>query len=192
MESSQIPLSCLYCGSNHFTNVFIYDSPPESEIRFEFSSSRSYQREIQRCNLCGHFISIHGMDAGALYNDDYVSSNYQDQGGIARFCKRIISLPPSQSDNAGRVQRILAFAASRFVHHPTNRALSVLDVGLGVFPYKIKEAGWDCTALDPDVRSVKQAREVVGVKAIHGDFMEIQDMGQFDIITFNKVFRTRG
>ena len=28
---------------------------------------------------------------------------------------------------------------------------------------------------------------MVGVKAIHGDFMEIQDIGQFDIITFNKV-----
>ena len=189
MESSQTPLSCLYCGSNHFTNVFIYDSPPESEIRFEFSSSRSYQREIQCCNLCGHFISVHGMDAGALYNDDYVSSNYRDQGGIARAFKRIISLPPSQSDNMGRVQRILGFSASHFVHAAKNIVPSVLDVGsgLGVFPYKIKEAGWDCTALDPDIRLVRHAREMIGVTAIHHDFMKVQDIGQFDVITFNKV-----
>ena len=189
MESSQISLSCLCCGSSHFINIFMYDSPPEGEIRFEFSSSRSYQREIRRCNLCGHFISIHDMDVGTLYNNDYVSSNYQDQGGIARAFKRIISLPPSQSDNAGRVQRILDFSINHFVHATKNIVLSVLDVGsgLGVFPYKIKEAGLDCTALDPDVRSVRHAREMVGVKAIHGDFMEIQDIGQFDIITFNKV-----
>ena len=68
-------------------------------------------------------------------------------------------------------------------------SLTILDIGsgLGVFPYAIKKVGWNCTALDPDVRSVRHAREIVGVEAIHGDFMEVQDIGQFDIITFNKV-----
>ena len=181
--------SCLFCFSELFIHVFTYTSPPEGEIRFEFSSSRLYLREVWRCSLCGHFISIHDMNTVLLYNDDYVSSNYQDQDGIASTFKRIISLPPSQSDNTGRVQRILDFSSSHFTHTPRNIVLSILDVGsgLGVFPYKMQAAGWDCTALDPDMRSVKHAREVVGVKAIHGDFMEIQDIGQFDAITFNKV-----
>ena len=189
MESPKIPRFCLYCGSHHFTNVFIYDSPPEGETKFQFSSSGSYLREVWRCNLCSHFISIHNMDISTLYDDDYVSSCYHHEDGIARAFKRIISLPPFQSDNMGRVQRILDFATSYFAHAAKNIVLSLLDVGsgLGVFPCKIKEAGWDCTALDPDMRSVKHTREVVGVKAIHGDFMEIQDIGQFNVITFNKV-----
>ena len=189
MVSLKPPLFCLCCGSHYFTNVFIYDSPPEGEIMFGFSLSESYLREVWRCNLCGHFISIHGMDASTLYNDDYVSSNYRDQDGISDSFKRIISLPPSESDNIGRVQRILDFSSSHFVHTPKNLALSVLDVGsgLGVFPCKMQSVGWDCTALDPDIRSVEHAREAIGVKTIHGDFMEIQNIGQFDVVTFNKV-----
>ena len=189
MVSLKPPLFCLCCGSHYFTNVFIYDSPPEGEIMFGFSLSESYLREVWRCNLCGHFISIHGMDASTLYNDDYVSSNYRDQDGILDSFKRIISLPPSKSDNIGRVQRILGFSSSHFVHTPKNLALSVLDVGsgLGVFPCKMQSVGWDCTALDPDIRSVEHIRESVGVKTIHGDFMEIQNIGQFNVITFNKV-----
>lgn len=182
-------LPCLFCFSEFFTHVFTYTSPPEGETRFEFSSSESYLREVWCCDLCGHFISIHDMDVSDLYNDDYVSSCYHHEDGITRAFKRIISLPPSQSDNTGRVQRILDFSTSYFAHSPKNIVLSILDVGsgLGVFPNKIKEAGWDCTALDPDMRSVKHAREVVGVKAVHGDFMETQDIGQFNVITFNKV-----
>lgn len=140
MASPPITLSCLCRGSNHFTNVFNYDSPPKGEIRFEFGSSGLYRREVWRCNLCGHFISIHEMDIGKLYSDDYVSSNYEDQEGVARNFKRIISLPPSQSDNTGRVQRILGFATSHFAHSPQKSSLTILDVGsgLGVFPYTIK------------------------------------------------------
>ena len=189
MEFSPVVLSCLYCSSKHFTKVFAYDSPPDGEVRFTFTSSESYQREVWRCSLCGHFISIHDMNTVLLYNDDYVSSNYQDQDGIASTFKRIISLPPSQSDNTGRVQRILDFSSSHFAHTPRNIVLSILDVGsgLGVFPYKMQSVGWNCTALDPDIRSIEHVREAVGVKTIHGDFMEIQNISQFDVITFNKV-----
>ena len=129
------------------------------------------------------------MNTGMLYNNDYVSSNYQDQDGIASTFKHIISLPPSQSDNIGRVQRILDFSINHFANSPGDGSLSVLDVGsgLGVFPFKIKEAGWDCTALDPDIRSVRHVREIVGIEAIQGDFMMVQNIGQFDLVTFNKV-----
>ena len=169
--------------------IFTYTSPPFGETEFEFSSSGSYYREVWSCNLCSHFVSVHDMDIGGLYNDDYLSSNYQDQDGIFAAFHRIISLPTSQSDNIGRVQRIIEFSKAHFAGFSNKHPRSVLDVGsgLGVFPYEIKEAGWDCTALDPDVRSVNHAREVVGVKAIHGDFMFLQNIGQFDLITFNKV-----
>ena len=140
MESPKIPRFCLYCGSHHFTNVFIYDSPPEGETKFQFSSSGSYLREVWRCNLCSHFISIHNMDISTLYDDDYVSSCYHHEDGIARAFKRIISLPPSQSDNTGRVQRILDFACFECIFQ---RASFIL-----LFPSAIFTAILPCSTKD--------------------------------------------
>jgi SAM-dependent methyltransferase len=96
-----------------------------------------------------------------------------------------VSLPPERSDNAGRVQRVLAYAADRF----GPGARSVLDVGSGlcVFLHAMKRVGWDCTALDPDSRAAAHARDVVGVRAACGDFESGTDLGRYDLVTFNKV-----
>jgi SAM-dependent methyltransferase len=51
----------------------------------------------------------------------------------------------------------------------------------------MKRAGWTCTALDPDPRAAKHAREVVGVEAITADWFEAPGLGRYDVITFNKV-----
>tara|TARA_Y100001960_G_scaffold328889_1_gene418796 strand:+ start:272 stop:796 length:525 start_codon:yes stop_codon:yes gene_type:complete len=71
----------------------------------------------------------------------------------------------------------------------TPLALDVLDVGsgLGVFPHAMKQAGWNVTALDPDSRQAQHARNVVGVSAIHADFMTAQNLPKFSLVTFNKV-----
>lgn len=188
MKVKDPPLQCP-CKAEYFTNVFTYDAPPEGEIRFSFSASQKYYRELLRCNLCGHFVSVHEMDDSSLYSGDYVNSNYGDDG-IRRAFERIISLDPTKSDNTGRVQRILEFANKHFTAVAlANRSPSVLDVGSGlcVFLHRMKEAGWDCTALDPDGRAANHALETVGVKAVCGDFMELRDLGRFDVVTFNKV-----
>lgn len=187
MPVNPVPLQCS-CSGAHFVEVFTYHEPPEGEIRFEFSSSSYYERHLLCCKLCGHFVSKHQMDPGTLYEGDYVNATYQDEAGLRRTFERIIALDPARSDNTGRVRRIVEFAKGHF-QEQRERPISILDVGsgLGVFPYKIKEAGWDCTALDPDPRAVEHARNVVGVKAVLGDFMEISNLGRFDVITFNKV-----
>jgi SAM-dependent methyltransferase len=188
MKLDQAPLRCP-CKAEHFTNIFTYDAPPEGEIRFSFSSSPQYYREVLRCGLCGHFVSIHEMDDSSLYGGDYVNANYGN-GGIRRAFERIISLDPTKSDNTGRVRRIVEFANAHFkATASADRLPSILDVGSGlcVFLHRMKEAGWDCTALDPDPRAAKHALETVGVKAVCGDFMELGDLGRFDVVTFNKV-----
>ena len=189
MKVSVAPLRCS-CDGRYFANEFTYDAPPDGEVQFQFSSSGTYHREVNRCELCGHFVSVHEMDAGALYAGDYVSSNYRDDEGIRRSFERVISLDPAQSDNAGRVERVLEFASAHFAGSSRgDRALSILDVGSGlcVFVHQMKGAGWDCTALDPDIRSVDHARKNVGVKAVCADFMDALDLGRFDAVTFNKV-----
>lgn len=170
------------CGGAARSPVFEYGVPPEGETRFPFSEG-SYRRSVVRCDSCGHFLSIHSMDTAALYDGAYVDATYGD--GLRRSFERIVALDPSRSDNAGRVSRVVGFASGRAM--PAGP--SILDVGSGlcVFPHGMKAAGWRCTALDPDPRAARHAREAVGVEAVAGDFMDVTDLGRFDAVSFNKV-----
>ena len=181
-------LSCL-CDSADFTSVFTYNAPPNGETRFELGSSGLYRREVLQCERCGHFVSVHEMDIDSLYSGEYVSSTYGADGMRQTF-DRINALDPAESDNTGRVSKVSEFSASHFQEGLSGQfSPTLLDVGSGlcVFPYRMKEAGWDCTALDPDIRAVKHAQETVGVKAVFGDFMELDGLGLFHAVTFNKV-----
>jgi 2-polyprenyl-3-methyl-5-hydroxy-6-metoxy-1,4-benzoquinol methylase len=178
---------CL-CGGSEFEAAFTYHKPPAGEVRFDFSSSGSYFRRILRCKTCGHFLSVHDMDMTSLYRAHYVNSTYGDDGIRCAF-ERIIALDPVKSDNVGRVKRIVEFAPRHFPGSARSRH-SVLDVGSGlcVFLHRLKsETGWDCTALDPDPRAAAHARERVGVNAVCGDFMQLNELGWYNIVTFNKV-----
>ncbi len=183
------PLRCP-CEGQRFSKVFTYTAPPPEEIRFDFSSSGQYYREVLQCQICRHFVSVHHLDMSGFYQQDYVSSTYGDAEGIRRAFARITSLGPDSSDNLGRVKRIIEFASTHLKAPASEkRPPTVLDVGSGlcVFLHRMQEAGWECTALDNDPRLVQHARQVVGVKAVLGDFLKLQDLGVFDLVTFNKV-----
>jgi SAM-dependent methyltransferase len=114
-----------------------------------------------------------------LYGGAYMDATYAGDR-LQRTYERIMALAPERSDNTARVRRVLAQAGT---------AGRVLDVGagLGVFPARMREAGWDVTALDPDARAVAHLRERVGVEAVEGDFMAVALDGRFDLVTLNKV-----
>ncbi len=180
------PVACPISGVTRARRVFAYTEPPRGEIGFSRPAGQPYYREVWQFDLSNHFVSCHGMDVATDYAGDYVSATYADEGGMVRTFQRIIALPPEKSDNAGRIRRLQAFAET---HFRRATGIEVLDVGsgLGVFPYIVRQAGWQCTALDPDKRAVHHIRENVGVKAICGDFMAADDLGRFDIVTLNKV-----
>jgi 2-polyprenyl-3-methyl-5-hydroxy-6-metoxy-1,4-benzoquinol methylase len=128
------------------------------------------------------------MDMSGMYGGDYVSSTYG--GGLKCAFDRIVTLPAEQSDNEGRVRRVDAFATEYFGGRSGGGdGRSVLDVGSGlcVFLHRMKASGWQCTALDPDASAAAHARDTVGVDAVHGDFMIANDLGLYDLVTFNKV-----
>ncbi|HEY1549760.1 MAG TPA: class I SAM-dependent methyltransferase [Kofleriaceae bacterium] len=180
--SSGPPLHCP-CGGDRFTTVHTYFAPPAGEVRFASSPADSYCREIYRCSLCGHFISVFAL-AQAFYSGEYVDATYGDADGMRKTFERIVALPPERSDNAGRVARIDAFANA----HLPGGARRVLDVGSGlcVFLARMKAHGWQCTALDPDPRAAAHARDVAGVTGICGSLPN-DALGTFDAIAFNKV-----
>jgi SAM-dependent methyltransferase len=176
------PLHCP-CAGDRFTTVHTYFAPPAGEVRFASAPADSYRREIYRCSLCGHFISVFEL-ADAFYAGEYVDATYGDAAGMRRTFDKIMALPAERSDNAGRVARIDAYARE----HLAPDARSVLDVGSGlcVFLARMKQRGWQGTALDPDQRAAEHAREVAGVTGIAGS-LPSATVGVFDVVTFNKV-----
>lgn len=174
------------CGSKDSSVAFTYDAPPAGETPFAFTRAHPYFRTIVRCTYCGHFRSTHALDVTTLYTGDYVSANYPEDG-IRRAFERVNALDPAASDNVGRVRRVVAFALERFGDSAPRPTLLDVGSGIGVFVHRMRAEGWECVALDPDERAVRHAREVVGVRAIQGDFLSVRDPGAFDVITFNRV-----
>lgn len=169
---------------------FSYDEPPPLETKFPLAVGARYARELHRCAQCGHFLEWFELDQSGLYSGEYASATYGDPAGIRRNFERINSLPPELSDNVGRVRFITEFTHQRWgAQRFATRAPSLLDVGagLGVFPYRMKEAGWNCTALEVDGRYVAHHREIVGIESTVADIRTVECIGQFDLITFNKV-----
>jgi SAM-dependent methyltransferase len=172
------------CDGRHLVPAFAYSTRPDGEVAFPLAGA--YRREYRRCTLCEHWFSHHEMDISSLYDGTYVDATYGD--GMRRTYERIMALPAERSDNLGRVAAVRGFAERRF--GATRPAPRLLDVGAGlaVFPARMKEAGWRCTALDPDPRASAHAREVVGVAAVTGDFHRLAgQIEEFDVVSFNKV-----
>jgi SAM-dependent methyltransferase len=173
------------CAGRHLQPAFQYNEAPIGETAFD-CAGKQYRRGYMRCGLCSHWFSDNPMDLSGLYGGAYVDNTYGER--MRQIFDRIQALPPEKSDNAGRVARVLDFARTYFAANKIPRLLDV-GSGLGVFPHRMNEAGWQCTALDPDERAARHAREVIGIEAVVGDFMELETsaLGTFDVITFNKV-----
>ena len=176
-------LYCVFCNGKSFSIKFEYDTPPTGEVKFELKNKK-YKRHYVSCNLCGHWFSQHKLDLKNLYSKKYMDSTYNDK--ILETFEKVISLPNEKSDNFGRIKRIKKFAENLFSN---KKSIYLLDIGsgLGVFPYSVKNIGWNCTAVDPDKRSVSHIKKRIGIKTKHGEFIKIKNMGKFNVITLNKV-----
>lgn len=186
------PAPCFLCGSSAHALVFTYDAPPPRETVFPLRDGELYHREIWRCQGCGHCTNQHQLDLTRLYEGGYVDAIYGGDKLLAAF-QKIMALPPDRSDNFQRVQRIIQYMNEKRHSDKNGESKSpmptLLDVGSGlcVFPARMKEEGWECTALDPDPRTTAHARQHVGVHALCGDFLSAVELQTYDLITFNKV-----
>lgn len=168
------------CDATAHVMVGAFDRPPRSETDFGI---RPYYRELWQCVTCGHIANRHSVDLAAIYSGTYRQTVYGAE--FTSTFERVMALPRAKSDNRQRVQRIQNYFAERSLS-PTH---TVLDVGsgLGVFVAAMREAGWRCTAIDPDPVAVEHAQRHVGVAARCGDFLVMPIEGTFDLVAFNKV-----
>jgi SAM-dependent methyltransferase len=176
------------CSGCHLVEAFVYDAPPPGEVRFDLPTA-GYLRAYDRCALCAHWFGRHAIDLAVLYERGYVDATYGGPAGMHARLEQVLALPPERSDNAGRVARLIAFAGTRFGAATTRRRLLDVGAGIGVFPAAMKAAGWTVIAVEPDPRTAAHLRDTVGVEA-HAEPVEklaSAKIGQFDVITFNKV-----
>jgi SAM-dependent methyltransferase len=176
------------CAGRYLAPAFTYAAPPDGETRFALDAA-AYARSYDKCSLCGHWFARHDIDIGALYESEYVDSTYGGVDGMRNRLQKILALPPERSDNAGRVARLIGFAAARFGDSDARRSLLDVGAGIGVFPAAMKAAGWNVVAVEPDPRTAQHLRETVGVEA---QAVPIEALGRefaarFDAVTFNKV-----
>jgi len=172
--------TCAFCEGD-LALVANYKTPPKGETNFGLEP---YSRDLMICSLCGHITNKHSYEFSSnFYNSAYRKSTYGSETE-ANF-KRIMRLPVSQSDNRHRVKYIKKFTSNLGWNMPSK----CLDVGsgLGVFPAVLEEAGWIGLALEPDVNASISIQKLTGVTAIAGDLMKIDNLGSFDLITYNKV-----
>ena len=179
-------IKCAICGSADTAELFAYTQPPAGETPFPFSESGTYNRKIYTCRLCGHMQAVHTLDLESFYKESYGDSTYGQKGIEAAF-ERILELPVNRSDNAGRVKKLIDFNAK--YNAGRAGAPSILDVGSGlcVFLYKMQQAGWRCTAVEPGLSMAQHARDFVKVETFADSFMALPVEKKFDFITFNKV-----
>jgi len=197
LTNLRIPKIGCICRSEEFTVVFQYSNPPEGEKLFQATENKTqenkYYREIHRCESCGHFLSVHNMKLDELYSGDYVSTTYGDEAGIRNSFERINTLPVDLSDNLGRVRWINS-AYSQFSSGDCSGRVLDVGAGLGVFVFQMRNAGWDCVALEPDENLCSHIKRSVEIKVFSGSFSDesvitdlVEQCGVFDLITFNKV-----
>ncbi len=180
------------CNGSFRQEIFAYSDPPEDE-KFAVPDGTHYRRFFDRCQVCEHWFARHEIPLERLYEDAYVDATYGDVDGMISRREKVRALPPEASDNAGRVRRILEFAAeAEHSWRPSGDSeRTVLDVGagIGVFPAAMLTAGWDVVAIEPDARTVQMLIDSLGIRAEAEDLLDLtpERLGHFDAITFNKV-----
>lgn len=184
-----VPRICPMCGGTNLRVHFIYDRQPPGEFTFEAIQNKPYRRELHRCEQCSHLLEWINADLTLLYQGDYVSKVWGDRAGIKRAFDKVIALPPEKSDNMGRVGYICAFIDRIRPDLRLTRKPRVLDVGtgLGVFPYRMQQAGWECVGIDLDETLIAHVRAATGIRAEVADVTTLEGFGPFDLVTFNKV-----
>ncbi|MDP1611555.1 MAG: class I SAM-dependent methyltransferase [Sulfuritalea sp.] len=153
--------------------------------------SAGYRRVWVVCSRCGsatnRFESFSQSRLAELetayYDVDLVGADIGE-----RFTK-IMALPVGASDNALRVSRIAAYAASWF----SNEAYSVLDIGAGTGVFLARLIQQDnarlsrAVGVEPDPTAAAHLRELGLFEVISEPFPPARALGNFQLITLNKV-----
>lgn len=191
---SSVQQHCAICGTSLAgARELIAIAKPD---RFEQAvgvPAQDYRRVWVECPACGAATDVLPPESQRLLpqvESAYYAIDFKNSSIGEKFVK-IMALDPARSDNAMRVERVLAFCRGWFA---PGRAglLRALDVGAGtgVFPARFLErsgANWTMTAVEPDPLAAGHLKSLRRFEVIEDVFPMQRDIGRFDLVTLNKV-----
>jgi len=157
--------------------------------------AEGYRRTWQICDLCGSATNQHPHATSqrlAAMGTAYYEVDFAGAPLRPKF-DRVMAMPASQSDNAGRVMRILD-AAERFIPASVD-PIRLIDIGagLGVFgarfllEARLRNRRVNCTLYEPDPKAAEHLRSLAGLNVVEGLFSAETAKPGAQIITMNKV-----
>lgn len=144
--------SCVVCENKTYDVVARYGEPDVYEIAAGVTESL-YWREWVRCSKCEFHYSRYSRRPEVF--DEFYAKGYRDEdaswrqeSSLERY-RRIIALPPEQSETRIRFEWILRNCSH--LKSSSRENWRALDIGgaSGVFAAVLKENAWDVAVVDP-------------------------------------------
>jgi SAM-dependent methyltransferase len=181
--------TCSICGGR-LINTLVEITKPDRFERHVGIPATPYKRKWIECNLCGSGSNIYcsrssvsvSALANAYYEVDLGHTNISD-----RFIM-LSRLPRGQSDNIGRVTRILEWLSNY-----RSGSVDVLDIGAGtgIFLSRLLSDGGHrisrAVGVEPDTLAARHLESLDQFEVINESFPISKELEPFDLITLNKV-----
>ncbi|MCG2590826.1 class I SAM-dependent methyltransferase [Rhodohalobacter sulfatireducens] len=186
---------CNVCGSTSAEHLLTIYKPDRFE-KAEGVNETGYKRKWVKCENCGMAVN-HMSKVSEKAINNVASSYYEiDLGGKSELQKKfdyVMNLSEEESDNLGRVNRIIDFLNK---HFDDPNGIDICDVGsgLGVFPSKLIEVSdsygienLNIIGIEPDPISYSFLQSLDRFPVVDGFFPDAVNGKKFDLITLNKV-----
>lgn len=181
---------CAICSGNSGHEILRISQPD----RFEQSigvNAKDYQRSWIECASCGAATnklppaSTEKLTAlrSAYYEVDFAGSD------IGEKYRHVMSLPAAQSDNVGRVERVISFARQWFAPGYTPRVLDI-GAGTGVFLSRLIDqtrGEWAYQGLEPDPNAAAHLRHLEKFEVVEAMYEGQSALKDFELISLNKI-----
>ncbi|WP_150288036.1 methyltransferase domain-containing protein [Rhabdaerophilum calidifontis] len=184
------PQTCMLCGHALGDALLVHAIPDRFERAVGIAEA-GYRRVWRGCPHCGTATNIHDpahakaiKAVGAAYYDiDFAG------GDLAGKYAKVMALPPERSDNAGRVERVLA-ALRRWVL-PVEPVKAV-DIGAGLWVFLARlsaraDFALSAVAIEPDPTAAAHLRGLGGFAVEQGLFSGEDRHRDANLVTLNKV-----
>lgn len=181
---------CALCAGQTARELLYIDQPD----RFEQSigvGSQGYIRRWVECQQCGGATNVLPEESAlrlaalrtAYYEVDFMGSD------IGKKYRRVMSMPVAQSDNAGRVARVMDFVR-RWSGATAQPRVMDIGAGTGVFLSRLVDqtAGtWEYFGVEPDPRAADHLRQLENFTVIEAMYLGQPELRGFNLVTLNKV-----
>lgn len=185
-----LKLECALCSGKHFREILRIDKPD----RFEQSIglvSEGYDRRWFECQQCSGATNVLPSESearlaslrAAYYEVDFIDSD------INLKYRRVMSMPFSESDNAGRVARVKKFVRRWSGARAQPRVMDI-GAGIGVFLSRLVDqtsGAWQYLGVEPDPRAAAHLRQLEKFEVVEGMYLGQPDLRGFNLVTLNKV-----